>query len=112
METESSLIEALLDRAEKYGRTTLELIKLKALDKSADITSRLISRLFLVIVVSIFTITLNIAMALWLGSLLGASYYGFFIVAAFYGFICIVLYFIHPIIKIRINNHIIEQILN
>ncbi len=112
METEPSIIEPLLDRAERYGKTTLELIKLKALDKSADITSGLVSRLFLAIVASIFTITLNIAIALWLGSLLGASYYGFFIVASFYGLICIVLYFIHPIIKIRINNHIIEQILN
>jgi hypothetical protein len=112
METTPSLIEPLLDRAEKYSKTTLELIKLKALDKSADVTSRLISRLSLAIVVSIFTITLNIAVALWLGTLLGANYYGFFIIASFYGVICIVLYFIHPLIKVRINNLIIEQILN
>jgi hypothetical protein len=112
MEIEPSLIEPLLDRAEKYGNTTFELLKLKSLDKSADVTSKLISRFFLATVVSIFMITLSIAVALWLGSLLGKSYYGFFIVASFYGLICIVLYFIHPVIKARVNNLIIEQILN
>ena len=109
---ETSSVEPLIERAEQFGKTTFELMKLKSLDKAADISSKVISRLFLTILVSVFAITLNIAVALWLGFLLGASYYGFFIVASFYGLICVVVYLIHPAIKVRINNLIIEQMLN
>jgi hypothetical protein len=112
METKASLIEPLLERVEQYSKTSYELLKLKSLDKAADITSGLIARLLLIGVLCLFTLTLNIATALWLGTLLGKFYYGFFIVASFYGLIAIVLLFIHPIIKVRVNNTIIKQMLN
>jgi len=112
METTSSLIEPLLERAEQFGKTNFELLKLKSLDKTADIASGLISHLLLSIVLFLFTVTLNIAAALWLGSLLGKNYYGFLVVASFYGLIAIILLFIHPVIKARVNNAIIAQILN
>jgi hypothetical protein len=112
METKISLVEPLLERAEQYGKTYFELLKLKTLDKTADISSGLISRLFLAAVFSLFAIILNIALALWLGDLLGKNYYGFFIVAGFYAIAGTVLFFIHPFIKARVNNSIITQILN
>jgi ABC-type dipeptide/oligopeptide/nickel transport system permease component len=109
---ETSLVEPLIERAEQFGKTTFELIKLKSLDKAADVTSSLISRLLLTVVLSVFIITLSIAIALWLGTLLGKNYYGFFIVASFYGIAGIILFFIHPAIKTRANNVIIKQMLN
>ena len=109
---ETSLVEPLIERAEQFGKTTFELIKLKSLDKAADVTSSLISRLLLTVVLSAFTIILSIAIALWLGALLGKNYYGFFIVASFYGIAGIILFFIHPVIKTRANNAIIKQMLN
>jgi ABC-type dipeptide/oligopeptide/nickel transport system permease component len=109
---ETSLVEPLIERAEQFGKTTFELIKLKSLDKAADVTSSLISRLLLTVVLSVFTITLSIAIALWLGALLGKNYYGFFIVASFYGIAGIILFFIHPAIKTRATNVIIKQMLN
>ena len=112
METETSLLEPLIERTEKFGKTTFELIKLKSLDKVADVTSRLISRLLVTVVVSFFASTLSIAIALWLGELLGKNYYGFFIVASFYGIAGIILFFIHPAIKTRVNNVIIKQMLS
>ena len=112
MEAKISLIEPLLERAEQYSKTSFELIKLKTLDKAADVTSTLVSRLLLTIVLSLFALTLNIAIALWLGDLFGKSYYGFLVVASFYGFIAIILFFIHPLIKARVNNSIITQMLN
>jgi hypothetical protein len=112
METKMNLIEPLLERAEQYGKTNFELLKLKTLDKSADISSGLISRLCLAIVLMLCILTLNIAGALWLGSLFGKSYYGFLIVASFYGVIAIILLFIHPIIKTHVKDAVIIQMLN
>jgi len=112
MEAKMCLIEPLLERADAYSKTSFELIKLKSLDKVSDITSTLISRLLLVIVLSFFVLTLNIAIALWLGGLLGKNYYGFLIVASFYGIAGIILFFIHPFIKARVKNSIITQMLN
>src|SRR5688572_4860916 len=62
-----------------------ELIKLKTLDKTAGAVSTLISRGAAVLIFSMFTIIVNVGIALWLGDILGKTYYGFFCVAAFYG---------------------------
>jgi hypothetical protein len=105
-------MEPLLQKAEEYGKTSLELLKLKALDKSASVSSSFISRLFFVIAITFFFIILNIALALWLGDILGKNYYGFFIVALFYGILTAALFYLHPSIKGRISNSIITQILN
>lgn len=112
MEAKENFIEPLLERAEQFSKTSFELLKLKSIDKTADVGSSLTSRFLLVIVLSLFALTLNIAIALWLGDLLGKNYYGFLVVAAFYGLIGIVLYFTHPLIKARVNNSIIKQMLN
>ena len=111
MEAKSHHTGALFEKVEQYGRTSLELLKLKTVDKAADVSSLVISRLLLIVVVSLFTLTLNIAAALWLGDLLGKNYYGFLLVSSFYGFAGVVLFFIHPIIKTSINNSIVKQLL-
>jgi hypothetical protein len=111
MQSKTSLIEPLLERVEEFGKTSFELLKLKSVDKTADLSAILISRLLVVIILSIFVITLNIALAMWLGDLLGKNYYGFLIVASFYGLIGIGLYFFHPLIKASLKNFIITQML-
>jgi hypothetical protein len=112
MEATKNFIEPLLHKAEEYSKTSFEILKLKTLDKTAAVTSTIISRLILIIVLSFFILCLNIALALWLGDLLGKSYYGFLIVAAFYGIAAIILFSIHPRIKISLSNTIITQMLN
>lgn len=109
MESKSSLIEPLLERAEEYGKVSFELAKLKTLDKTADIVSTLLSRLIVLFFLTLFLLILSIGIALWLGDLLGKNYYGFLIVASFYGFIGIVLVVIHPFLKTRLNNSIVKQ---
>lgn len=109
MQAKASLIEPLLERVEQYGRSGLELIKLKSIDKTADISSTLASRLILLMVIVFCVIALNIAAALWLGELLGKNYYGFLVVGGFYAVVSVVLLFIHPLIKMRVNNSIIAQ---
>lgn len=109
-EEKTNLFEELIDKAEEYGKTSIELLKLKAVDKTSGIVSSLVSRLSLIIVLSMFILLLNIAIALWLGDILGKSYYGFFIVASFYGVTGIVTFFIHNWIKKRVTNSIITKV--
>src|ERR1035437_7307061 len=112
MEAKACLIEPLLERAEAYSKTSLELVKLKYLDMASDLISAFISRLVSIIILSVFVLTLSVALALWLGDLLEKNYYGFLIVVSFYGLIGRILYFIHPRVKAGIKNSIIANMLN
>ena len=87
---EATLIETLVERAEVYTKSSIDLFKLKAIDKSADIMSAIVSTLIISVVVLIITIMVNIGAALWIGKLVESSYYGFFIVAAFYSLVAII----------------------
>lgn len=112
METTLNLTKELLERAERFNKTSLELLKLKSVDKTADVSSTLFSRVLLLIAFSFFVVMLTVAIALWLGEQLDSAYYGFLAVAIFYGVLGIILYSIHPWIKRKMNNSIIKQMLN
>ena len=111
METNTSVFEPLLERVEQYSKGKFELLKLKSVDKTADLSATFISRLLLTVTLILFSLTLNIAVALWIGDLLKKSYYGFLIVAGFYFLIGILLYLLHPSIKTKIQNSIIKHML-
>jgi len=112
MDEQSGLIESLIEKGEQYGKTTLELLKLKTLDKSADVVSNLVSWLIVFIFAVLFFLILNIGVALWLGELLGKSYYGFFVVSGFYAILALIFgIFRKQIVKNPVNNSIITQVL-
>ena len=92
MDNNATTIEMLFEKAENYTRTTAELIKFNAIDKSADVLSSLLSRLVIAIVVAMFVFLISIGLSIWIGELLGKSYYGFFIVASAYFLVSIILY--------------------
>ena len=96
METPVDLMEALVESAEAYGKTTFELAKLKALETTSILAASLACRLSVLLAVSLFALVFNIGVALLLGDLLGKNYYGFFIVAAFYLVAATVLHFFLP----------------
>jgi phosphoglycerol transferase MdoB-like AlkP superfamily enzyme len=111
MEDIKNSLDSLLDSAEEYGKTSIELIKLKALDKTSDVVSSIASRAIAIFILFMFFLIITIGIAIWLGEIIGKYSYGFFIVAAFYGIIGIILFFfLHKRIKILINNSIIKQI--
>jgi hypothetical protein len=113
MEDQSSLIGTLFEKTEHYTKTSAELYKLKAIGKSADIISSLAARLTVIVFLTLFILILNIGVALFLGDVLGKSYYGFFIVAGFYALCGIVLYIFRTRwIKSPLKNSIINQALN
>ncbi len=106
-------IEMLFDKAEDYGKTTIELLKLQAVRKSADVISSLISKAVVTISVALSILILNIGVALWLGKLTGENYYGFFIVAGIYVLIAIlVCIFRHSWIKTPIKNNFIAKMID
>jgi len=109
---EQSSIDALIEKGEQYGKTTLELLKLKTLDKSSDVASNLVSWLIVFVFAVLFFLIMNIGVALWLGGLMGKSYYGFFAVSGFYALLALIFgIFRKQLVKDPLNNSIIEQVL-
>jgi len=112
MEDKIKTIESLFEEVTEYGKTSFELLKLKALDKTTDIVSTLIPQSFVFIAVLSFMLFVNIALALWLGEILGKVFYGFIAVATLYIFLALVLHLLlHKWIKKQIRNSIIKFIL-
>lgn len=112
MDNFTASIETLFERAEDYTRTSAELVKLNAIDKSADVLSSLLSRLTVAIFAVMFVLLLNIGLSLWIGELIGKPYLGFFLVSSLYLVMSIILYsFKDPWIKIPISNFIITKLL-
>ncbi|MBC7412316.1 MAG: phage holin family protein [Bacteroidia bacterium] len=112
MTEKPNFIEPLLNSAEDYAKTSVQLAKLQLVDKTANLTSTLISRgiAFLSLILSL--VIANIGVALWLGNMLGKIYYGFFAVALFYGCVGGIVYcFMHTGIKTKVSNAVITQLL-
>ncbi len=113
MEQQTTLIGVLFEKSEQYLKTSAELYKLKAIDKSADVISTFTARVSIVLFITLFFLILNIGVSLWIGEALGKSYYGFFIVSGFYALGAGVLYlFRDRWIKTPVKNSIITQALN
>lgn len=105
-------IDTLFERAEDYAKTTLKLVKLNAVDKSAEIVSSLFSLLVVSMTVVLSIIIFSIGAALWVGKLLGDAFYGFFIIGAFYFLTAILLrIFRERWLKYPISNSIIKQLM-
>lgn len=112
MQEKPTLIATLLEMAETYAKINLDLFKLKAIDKSADVVSSVLSKLILYVVVLMIIFLITTGLALWIGELLGKLYYGFFILAAFYVLVALFLHFKNGLIKSPINDSIILKMLN
>ncbi len=111
-ENGNSSLETLLERAEDYGKTTIELLKLQAVDKTSGAVSSMVSRLLAVFLLLMFLLIGSFALSFWLGDVLGKMWYGFLIVAGFYGVLGAALFFfLHDWLRNLIANVIIKQFL-
>lgn len=112
MEDNATHFSALIERIESYSKTTIDLIKLKTVDKIAVIASNIALGVIIFILTFFFLMILNLALAFWLGDLLGSIHQGFFVVAGFYVLLIIVfLVFKKQIVKTPLTNTIISKIL-
>jgi hypothetical protein len=82
MEEKSQVFETLIERATDYGKTNLELLKLKAVDKTSDVVSTVIPDSFV-----------------------------FVMIATFMLLVAVIHFFLHKWIKKVISNFIIKQLL-
>lgn len=113
MEEAGKQIEELIERAVDLGRTTIELTKLKAVDKISDITASLISKIVAGAVLFLAVLFASLGLALWLGDLLGKVYLGFFAVAGIYAILGVLIHILlNKWIKKLICNYIINRALN
>ena len=112
METPASIVETLFEQVETYSKKTFELSKLKSVETTTIVAASLLTKMGVIVMISLFVLVLNIGIALLLGELLGKMYYGFFIVAAFYLLAGVVLhFFLDGWIKRPVSNYIIRQML-
>jgi fatty acid desaturase len=112
MNENEKLIESLLERTIEYGKTSLELMKLKTLDKTSEVVSSFVPHSIVFFLIASLLFFLNLGLAFWLGEIMGNVSYGFFVVAAFYCVLGIVFHFLmHDWIKKKISNYIIKQLL-
>ncbi len=113
MENQSSSIESLIDRVKSYVETRVDLLKLKAIDKSSSFLSMLVLLIILSSVGLIFIILVNIGLALYIGSLTGSAYCGFFIVSGFYLITGLVIFiFRDKWLKTPVSNMVIKNLLD
>jgi hypothetical protein len=109
MEHTVSSIEMLYEKAKKYTQTSINLLALNTVDKTADVLSSLTARLIIASVVAMFILFINIGFGLFIGKLLNAYYLGFFIVSGFYLILAFAFYiFKDKLIKEPIANEIIS----
>ena len=110
MESTATIINELYEKTEEFSKTSIELIKLKTVDKSADVISSLASRLIIVLFVVFIVVNVNIGIALWIGDLLHKTYYGFLIVGAFYTLAGFIFYMFRKVwVEKPLRNSVIEQ---
>ena len=113
MEKPASIVEELLGRVEGYGKTSLELAKLKAVKKLIPAATSATSQLIVISAFSMFALLFNIGIAMWLGELLGKPWYGFLAVSGFYLLLAVVLHFVlAKWLRKPISRFIIRQTLN
>ncbi len=113
MEDKESSLDTLIERTENFIKTSKELYRLRAIDKTSEIISGMASWLVIVIIFALFFMILNIGLALWLNEILGKPYYGFFVLSGLYAVLTlIILIFNKRWIKRPIRNSIISQLIN
>ena len=112
MENIATNIERLYEKAENYTKTSFELVKLRAIDKTSEIISSLAVVISIACIIAMFSLFLNIGIAIWIGNKLNDMASGFLIVSGFYFIAGIVVYiFRSNWIKGPIDNLIVGKLL-
>ena len=112
MDNIATNFEQLYNKAALYTKTSLELAKLKVIDKTSDIISSLAVIISISMIVAMFTLFLNIGIALWIGEMLNNMSLGFLIISGFYVIVAIIVYVLRKsLIKEPIDNLIVSKLL-
>ncbi|MEO6547517.1 MAG: phage holin family protein [Ferruginibacter sp.] len=113
MEKKPNSLGALFENAGDYVETRIDLLKLKAINKSSEVISSLVAVIAIIIAATVAVLLLNIALALWVGDLLGRAYLGFLVVAGIYLLLALLIHFFKDTwLKGPVSNIIIKKMLN
>jgi hypothetical protein len=105
------IIQELIDKAEQYAKTNVQLYRLKAIDKVTDVFSSVAAGIVISVILIFFVIILSIGASLWLGDLLGKPCYGFFVIAGMYAVIAIILMSMRrSLLETFFNDYIVKLI--
>ena len=101
-----------MERAQTYTKISIQLLKLKATDKLAEMMSNIVSGFAILVILTMFFVNLNIGIALLFGVLLGKAWLGVFLISAVYACIGFIVYqFRNRWIKRPVSDSIIAQLL-
>ncbi len=113
MENGPTAVEELFYKLKDYGETSLDLLKLKAINKVSGFTSTLIVSIILIVLLFLILICISAGFALLIGVWLGNAYWGFFIMAVLYIIIGLVLFASRKkILKEPISNKFIKELID
>ncbi len=112
MDDNQNFMDNLLGKVEDLVKTSIELVRLKTMDKLSDVLSSALPGIILGVVLLFMILMLSIAASLYLGEITGQSWYGFLIVSGFYLIVIIILTLFRKPIKKQIGNTIIKKTLN
>lgn len=105
------IVETLVEKVEEYAKTSIELYKLKAIDKGTDIFTSIVSRTIVILIVTLFFLLITLGLCYYLGEVLGKTHYGFFTVAGIYLVVGSLLFlFRKSLLDIPLNDFIVRQI--
>jgi hypothetical protein len=103
-------ISMLADKIEDYSNSTVELFKMNAIYKASDILSSLMSKIIIIMTITLSILIISVGLVLWLGDFFGYTFLGFFIVGGAYAFIALLFSFLsNKVLKMPINNSLISQ---
>jgi len=113
MEDKTTILESLIDSAENYGKSSIELWKLKAIKKTSEAVSSIAASVIVLFISVLFIFILSIGLSLWIGDYLGKSYWGFFIVAGIYLLVALICMAAKKqLLKTPVSNSIIKNIMD
>lgn len=108
---DQSKIQQIFRHVENYISTSVELYKLKAYQKVAQITTTVLTSVLIGLFCMLFLIFVSIGLALYLGEVMGRMHYGFMIVAGIYLVLSIIVYALSKkVLKDKINTMIVRKI--
>lgn len=108
---ETITVKELLVKAIEYLETNVKLAKLKLINKGSSITSAFLAYAIISLFVLMMIIMLSIGAALWIGKVLGETYYGFLIIGGFFLLLILLLYSLrNKWLKIPIANSLLQNL--
>lgn len=113
MESENTSVEDLFCKSREYINTRIDLFKLKSINKASSIFSMAVAVILLIGILMLVVLFLSIGLAMYLGKILGAFHYGFFIVAGIYFVVGLFLFsFRKVLLKTPFSNWLIRNLMD